>query len=66
LFYNLACFIKQILNHLRKPLIHQLLIQIPTLQKRVLDAALVKRVEDARVVAAMDVVFAGIDDAGDG
>ncbi|MBT8454325.1 MAG: hypothetical protein KJO40_20345 [Deltaproteobacteria bacterium] len=50
------------------PLVDQLLIQIPALQERAFDAAVVEGVEDVGDVAAVDVVFAGVDDdgAGDG
>lgn len=50
------------------PLINELLIQIPPLQERALDALVVEGVEDVGDVAAVDVVFAGVDDdgAGDG
>ena len=52
------------LDQRHKPPVDEFLVQIPPLQERVLDAAVVDGVD----VAAVDVVFAGVDDdgAGDG
>ena len=55
----------QWLDSLGIPLINELLIQIPPLQERAFDAAVVEGVEDVGDVAAVDVVFAGVDDDGE-
>lgn len=48
--------------------VDELLIQIPPLEECAFDALLVEGVEDVSDVAAVDVVFVGVDDdgAGDG
>ena len=50
------------------PLVDELLIEIPAFEERLRDALVVEGVEDVGDVAAVDVVFAGVDDdgAGDG
>jgi hypothetical protein len=50
------------LPRLGKPLVDELLIEIPALQECVLDAAVVEGVEDVGDVSAVDVVLAGVDD----
>jgi hypothetical protein len=66
LFYNLSCFIKQILNHLCEALADELLIQVAALQERMLDTSPVKHVEDVRGVPTVDVEFARVNDDGAG
>ena len=58
----------RLLDWLGVTLVDQLLIEIPALQECALDAAVVEGVEDVGNVAAVDVVFARVDDdgAGDG
>ncbi len=48
--------------------VDELLIEVPAFEEGLLDALVAERVEDVGDVAAVDVVFAGVDDdgAGDG
>ncbi len=57
-----------VLDDFCEALVDQLLIQVAPFEEGVLDASLVEGVEHVRDVAAVDVVFPGVDDdgAGDG
>jgi len=48
------------------PFVDELLVEIPAFEERLLDALVVEGVEDVADVAAVDVVFAGVDDDGAG